>query len=81
MCASSPTCNGFLRFTSGATPADLTTASMVAEPFLIHIHGLDLQLNFGNVNFLLQSTTAIQNIDPELGSLFCKFTIDLFASV
>ena len=31
--ASSPTHNGFLRFTSGATPADLLTASLVGEPF------------------------------------------------
>ena len=29
----SPACNGFLRFTSGATPADLLTASIAAEPF------------------------------------------------
>ena len=35
----SPACNGFLRFTSGATPADLMMASMVAEPFMIHILG------------------------------------------
>ena len=28
--AVSPVCNGFLRFTSGATPTDLLTASMVA---------------------------------------------------
>ena len=31
--ASSPTCNGFLRFTSGVTPADLLVASMAAKPF------------------------------------------------
>ena len=29
--------NGFLRFTSGATHANLLAASMVVEPFLIHI--------------------------------------------
>ena len=28
-----PVCKGFLRFTSGATPADHLTASMVTEPF------------------------------------------------
>ena len=28
-----PEHNGFLRFTSGATPADLLAASMAAEPF------------------------------------------------
>ena len=31
--ASSPACNGFLRFTSGVTPADLLAASVVAELF------------------------------------------------
>ena len=31
--ASSPTCNGFLTFTSSATPAYLLMASMEAEPF------------------------------------------------
>ena len=31
---SSPLCNGFLRFTYGATPTDLLVASMAAEPFL-----------------------------------------------
>ena len=36
--ASSPAFNGFLRFSSGATPADLlVTSSMADEPFLIHI--------------------------------------------
>ena len=29
----SPAYNGFLRFTSGVTPADLLAASMAAEPF------------------------------------------------
>ena len=33
MHASSPACNRILRFTSGATPADLLVASMVAKPF------------------------------------------------
>ena len=32
-----PVYNGLLRFTCGSTPADLLAASMVAEPFLIHI--------------------------------------------
>ena len=32
-----PACNGFLRFTSSATPADLLTASTSAEPFLPHV--------------------------------------------
>ena len=31
--ASSPVFNGFIRLTSGATPADLLTASIAAEPF------------------------------------------------
>ena len=31
--ASSPVCDGFLRFISGATPADLLATSIVAEPF------------------------------------------------
>ena len=31
--ALSPGCNGFLRFRSGVTPADLLVASMVAKPF------------------------------------------------
>ena len=31
--ASLPVCNGFLRFTSGATPAYLSAANMAAEPF------------------------------------------------
>ena len=31
--ALSPVCNGFLRFSSGATPADVLSASMVAMPF------------------------------------------------
>ena len=31
--ASSPVHNGFLGFTSGATPADCTKVSMAAEPF------------------------------------------------
>ena len=30
---SSPVCNGFLRFTSGAAPTDLLTAIIAAEPF------------------------------------------------
>ena len=35
----SPACNGFLRFTSSATPADLLVASMVAKPFWsIYLH-------------------------------------------
>ena len=34
--ASLPTCNRFLRFTSGATPADLLATSMAAEPFDPH---------------------------------------------
>ena len=33
LCASSPACNAFLRFTSGVTAADLLTASMAAEHF------------------------------------------------
>ena len=28
-----PECNGFIRFASGATPTDLLTASIAAEPF------------------------------------------------
>ena len=41
-CAFSPARNGFLRFTSGAKPPNLLTASMVAKPFflidlLVHI--------------------------------------------
>ena len=32
-----PGCDGFLRFTSGVTPADLLVASMVAKPFSIHL--------------------------------------------
>ena len=35
---SSPTCNGFFRFTSGATPADLLVASMAAKPFDSHTY-------------------------------------------
>ena len=31
LCALSPACNGILRFTSGATPADLLLASMAAK--------------------------------------------------
>ena len=31
LCASSPWCNGFLRFTSGATPADLLVASIAND--------------------------------------------------
>ena len=38
--ASSPVCNGFLRFTSGVTPAELLKTSLAAEPFLIHILAL-----------------------------------------
>ena len=34
--ASLPVHNRFLRFTSGATPADCIEVSMAAEPFLIH---------------------------------------------
>ena len=34
---SSSAYNGFLRFTSGAKPADLLVASMAAEPFPIHV--------------------------------------------
>ena len=34
--ASSPACNGFFRFISGATPADLLVASMAAKPFHPH---------------------------------------------
>ena len=34
---SSSAYDGFLRFTSGATPADLLTTSMAAEPFLVHV--------------------------------------------
>ena len=33
LCASSPTYNEFLRFTSSTTPVDLFSASMVAEGF------------------------------------------------
>ena len=33
LCALSSMCNGFLRFTSGVTPADLLAACMAAEPF------------------------------------------------
>ena len=40
-------CNRFLRFTSGATPADLLAASMVTEPFrstyLHYSHWLGLE--------------------------------------
>ena len=32
----SPACNGFLRFTSAVTPAELLVASMVTKPFSIH---------------------------------------------
>ena len=35
--ASSPARNGFLKFTDGATPADLLTASMAAEPISIRV--------------------------------------------
>ena len=31
MCAASPACNAFLRFTFGATPADLLAAGKAAE--------------------------------------------------
>ena len=34
--ASSPACNRFLRFTSGATPADYLVNSMAAQPFDPH---------------------------------------------
>ena len=37
ICALSSAWNGFLRFTSVATPADLLAATMVSKPFLIHI--------------------------------------------
>ena len=33
LCASLPVCNGFLRFTSGVTPADCMEVSMAAKPF------------------------------------------------
>ena len=33
--SSSPACHGFLRFTSGATPADLLAASMAAKPLWV----------------------------------------------
>ena len=33
MRALSPACSGFLRFTSGATPADLLAVSIEVEPF------------------------------------------------
>ena len=36
-CVVLPACNGILRFTSGVTPADLSTASMAAGAFLIHM--------------------------------------------
>ena len=35
--APSLACNGFLRFTSGATPAELLRTSMADEPFEIHV--------------------------------------------
>ena len=49
VCASSATCNGFLRFTSSAIPADLLTASIATEPFLstylyTYLHWRDLDL-------------------------------------
>ena len=33
LCSLSPVCNGFLRFNSGVTPADILTASMAAKLF------------------------------------------------
>ena len=36
LCASSPAHNGFLRFTSGVTPADLLAASMAAGQVSLH---------------------------------------------
>ena len=33
--ASSPACDGFLRFISGVTPADLLVANMAAESLLV----------------------------------------------
>ena len=37
LCASSPVHNRFLRFTSGATPANCIEVSMATKPFLIHV--------------------------------------------
>ena len=36
-CASLSVCNGFLRFTSDATPADCLATSMVVESFSVHV--------------------------------------------
>ena len=48
LCASSPVHNGFLRFTSGATPADCIEVSIAAKPFwstylwaLVEVWGLE----------------------------------------
>ena len=48
--ASSPACNGFLRFTSGATPADL----LAAEPFFINVQRT-CTLKSTNLTLLSQS--------------------------
>ena len=34
LCDLLPVCNGFIRFSSGVTPADLLAGSMAVEPFL-----------------------------------------------
>ena len=49
LCALLPTYNGILRFTSGATPADLLAASLTAEPF----RSTSLQTSIGGGHCLI----------------------------
>ena len=48
LCASLPLCNGILKFTSSATPADFLKASMAAEPFPNKLIMTSIKINADN---------------------------------
>ena len=65
LCASSPACSGFLRFTSSATPADLIIARTTTEPFLVHVFVLvDRMCTFSTVQEIRKIRSHQNKLSP-----------------
>ena len=63
LCALSPVCNGFLRFTSGATPADLLAISMAVE--LFHPHTCTCIQALVGIKSGMKCAAASQNVSRQ----------------
>ena len=75
LCALSPECNRFLRFTSDATPADLLTASIAPQPSgNSHQTSNSLCVKFSGTQWSCQTKTYHGNIKKFCVFLFPQLT-------